>query len=207
MLCNEHSLSFFRSKKIYLIRMKMKQMMLLFVSLWIFTTGMNASDTAAKSIYDFKMVDIEGKTVSLEEYKGKVVLIVNVASKCGLTKQYEGLEALYKKYKDQGLVILGFPCNQFMGQEPGTEEEIATFCSVNYGVTFPLFSKLEVNGDDAHPLYKYLKEVLPGSGNKSDIEWNFAKFLIDKNGKPVSRYIPRLTPDKLTEDIEKLLAQ
>ncbi|MDO9634702.1 MAG: glutathione peroxidase [Paludibacter sp.] len=164
-----------------------------------------AGNISSQSIYPFEVVTIDGEKTTLEQYKGKVVLIVNVASKCGLTKQYEGLEAIYKKYKDRGLVILGFPCNQFMGQEPGTESEIAEFCSVNYGVTFPLFSKIEVNGEDAHPLYQFLKKELPGTGNKSDIEWNFAKFLIDKNGKPVLRYHPRVKPVDLEGDIEKLL--
>jgi glutathione peroxidase len=158
------------------------------------------------NIYDFRAKDINGKEQSLKAYKGKVVLIVNVASKCGLTKQYDGLEALYKKYKDKGLVILGFPCNQFMGQEPGTEEEIAEFCSVNYGVTFPLFSKIEVNGVNAHPLYKYLKTQLHGKAKDAAIEWNFAKFLIDKKGNPVLRYHPKVKPEELTADIEKLLA-
>jgi len=157
------------------------------------------------SVYSFTMTDIEGNPQSLADYKGKVLLIVNVASKCGLTKQYEGLEALYKKYSEKGLVILGFPCNQFMGQEPGTEAEIASFCKINYGVTFPLFSKIEVNGEGAHPLYKYLKSVLPGSGNKTDIEWNFAKFLIDREGKPIKRFTPRTKPEDLTAEIEKLL--
>jgi glutathione peroxidase len=159
----------------------------------------------AVNVYSFKMADIDGNQKSLGDYQGKVVLIVNVASKCGLTKQYEGLEALYKKYSDKGLVILGFPCNQFMGQEPGTEAEIASFCKMNYGVTFPLFSKIEVNGDGAHPLYKYLKGVLPGSGSKPDIEWNFAKFLINREGKPVQRFTPRTKPEDLAADIEKLL--
>lgn len=158
------------------------------------------------SVYDFRVTDIKGNQQSLKAYKGKVVLIVNVASKCGLTKQYDGLEALYKKYKDKGFVVLGFPCNQFMGQEPGTEEEIAEFCSVSYGVTFPLFSKIDVNGENAHPLYKYLKTQLPGKAKDAAIEWNFAKFLIDKKGNPVLRYHPKVKPDELTADIEKLLA-
>lgn len=166
---------------------------------------LSAKGEPVKSVYGFQATDINGEVQPLSKYKGKVLLIVNVASKCGFTKQYEGLEALYEKYKDQGLVILGFPCNQFMGQEPGTEAEIATFCSVKYGVTFPLFSKIEVNGDDAHPLYKYLKQQLPGSGRDSDIEWNFAKFLIDKKGNPVIRYAPKVKPEALVEAIEKLL--
>lgn len=160
---------------------------------------------SAQSIYDFTMNDIDGNPVSLSKYKGKVVMIVNVASKCGLTKQYEGLEALYKKYKDKGFVVLGFPCNQFMGQEPGTEAEIMEFCTVNYGVTFPMFSKIEVNGDGTHPLYKYLRKTLPGGGSKSDIEWNFAKFLIGRDGKPVERFNPRTKPEETAASIEKLL--
>lgn len=160
---------------------------------------------SAQSVYNFTAGDIDGNPVSLEQYKGKVVMIVNVASKCGLTKQYEGLEALYKKYKDKGFVILGFPCNQFMGQEPGTEAEILEFCTVNYGVTFPLFSKIEVNGDGTHPLYQFLKKKLPGTGSKPDIEWNFAKFLIDRDGKPVERFNPRTKPEDTAASIEKLL--
>jgi len=173
------------------------------VSLILLQIGVLLAQT--ENIYGFTMNDIEGNPKSLGDYKGKVVLIVNVASKCGLTRQYEGLQALYSKYKDQGFVVLGFPCNQFMGQEPGTEAEIAEFCSVNYGVTFPLFSKIDVNGKDAHPLYRYLKAQQPGTGSKPDIEWNFAKFLIDRNGKPVQRFAPRTKPEDLTEAIEKLL--
>lgn len=159
----------------------------------------------AQGIYDFNMNDIDGNPVSLSQYRGKVVMIVNVASKCGLTKQYEGLEALYKEYKDEGLVILGFPCNQFMGQEPGTEAEILEFCTLNYGVTFPMFSKIEVNGAGTHPLYQYLKKELPGDGKKADIEWNFAKFLIGRDGKPVERFNPRVKPEDTVKSIEKLL--
>lgn len=161
----------------------------------------------AKNIYAFDVKNIEGKKVDLSDYKGKVVLIVNVASKCGLTKQYDGLEVLYKNYKDQGLVILGFPCNQFMGQEPGTEEEIASFCKLNYDVTFPMFSKIEVNGDGTHPLYLYLKKQLPGDGKKADIEWNFAKFLINRDGVPVKRFLPKIKPAELEQDIIDLLAK
>ena len=160
-----------------------------------------------KNIYSFDVKNIQGKKADLSDYKGKVVLIVNVASKCGLTKQYDGLEALYKKYKDQGLVILGFPCNQFMGQEPGTEEEIASFCRLTYDVTFPMFSKIEVNGEKTHPLYVYLKKQLPGDGKKADIEWNFAKFLIDRNGVPVKRFQPKVKPADIEQDIVDLLAK
>lgn len=163
------------------------------------------SAVSAQGIYDFTVNDIEGKPVTLSQYKGQVVMIVNVASKCGLTKQYEGLEALYKKYKDRGFVILGFPCNQFMGQEPGTEAEILEFCTLKYGVTFPMFSKIEVNGEGTHPLYQYLKKKLPGSASKPDIEWNFAKFLIGRDGMPVERFNPRLKPEETAKAIEKLL--
>lgn len=185
----------------------MKKMILLSAVFLLNFFVLSAQSASDKTIYGFKMIDIQGKEKSLSDYKGKVVLIVNVASKCGLTKQYAALEDLYKKYKDKGLVILGFPCNQFMGQEPGTEAEIAEFCSVNYGVSFPLFSKLEVNGDNAHPLYKQLKSQLPGTSAKPDIEWNFAKFLVNKKGVPVQRFVPRFKPEDLGEAIEKLLAE
>jgi len=161
---------------------------------------------AQTNFYQFTMKNIQGNDVKLNSYKGKVVLVVNTASKCGLTPQYEGLEALYQKYKDKGLVILGFPCNQFMGQEPGTAEEIQSFCSTKYNVTFPLFAKLEVNGDGTHPLYKYLKSALPIEG-KNDIRWNFEKFLIDRSGNPVKRYAPKTKPVELEVDIENLLAK
>jgi len=155
--------------------------------------------------YDFKATSLQGKEVSMESYKGKVVLIVNTASKCGFTPQYEGLEKLYKDYKDKGLVILGFPCNQFGKQEPGTEKEISEGCLINYGVSFPMFSKIDVNGSSAHPLYKYLKNELKGTLTNG-IKWNFTKFLLDKNGNPVKRFAPVTEPDKLRSDIEKLLA-
>lgn len=158
---------------------------------------------SAKSIYEFNAKSIDGKDVSLSEYKGKVLLIVNVASKCGFTPQYEGLEKLYKKYKDKGLVILGFPCNQFGKQEHGTEQEIAEFCKVNYGVTFPMFAKIDVNGENAHPLYKYLKEKAPGILSTQDIKWNFTKFLVDREGNVVTRYAPATTPETIEKEIQK----
>jgi len=158
------------------------------------------------NFYQFTARSLQGKEISMETYKGKVVLVVNTASKCGLTPQYEGLENLYEKYKDQGLVILGFPCNQFGKQEPGTEKEISEGCLINYGVSFPMFSKIEVNGDNVHPIYKYLKNRLPGVFGKN-IKWNFAKFLIDRNGKPVKRFSPTTIPEKLVKDIEKYLKQ
>ena len=157
------------------------------------------------TIYDIKVKTIEGKETALEQYKGKVMLIVNVASKCGFTPKYDGLEALYKKYKDKGLVVLGFPCNQFGSQEPGSEEEIQNFCRVNFGVTFPMFSKIKVNGDDTHPLYVHLKSAQPGILGSEMIKWNFTKFLVDKNGKVVERYGSSTKPEALEEAIEKLL--
>ncbi len=162
-----------------------------------------------ESIYQIVATNIDGKPFSLSEYKGKVVLIVNVASRCGFTPQYEGLEKIYLKYKDKGFVILGFPANNFLGQEPGTDEEIKTFCSLKYNVTFPMFSKISVKGNDINPLYAYLtgKDTDPEfSGN---ITWNFNKFLIDRNGKIVNRFDSKITPEdpNLTGDVEKYLAQ
>ncbi|UZH55265.1 glutathione peroxidase [Salinimicrobium tongyeongense] len=154
--------------------------------------------------YDFTVLSLQGNEVNLEKYKGKVVLVVNTASECSFTPQFEGLEALYQKYKDQGLEILGFPCNQFGNQEPGDEKSIAEGCVVNYGVTFPMFSKVDVNGEHAAPLFKYLKKEKGGLlGSK--IKWNFTKFLIDRNGKPVERFAPITKPKNLEKDIEKLL--
>lgn len=140
----------------------------------------------------------------MEEYKGKTILVVNTASKCGFTPQYEGLQQLYEKYNDKGLEILGFPCDQFGHQEPGTEEEISTFCSINFGVTFPLFKKIEVNGKESHPIYKYLKKELPGTIGPA-IKWNFTKFLIGPDGKPLKRFAPMTEPEKLESFIEPLL--
>jgi glutathione peroxidase len=156
------------------------------------------------NFYQFSARSLQGKEISMETYKGKVILVVNTASKCGLTPQYEGLESLYGKYSDKGFVILGFPCNQFGNQEPGSEKEISEGCLVNYGVSFPMFSKIDVNGDNAHPIYKYLKNKLSGfTGRK--ISWNFAKFLIDSDGIPVKRFAPTTKPEKLVKDIERLL--
>ena len=156
-------------------------------------------------IYDFKVKDIHGKGVGLDRYKGKVLLIVNTASKCGFTPQYKGLEALWQKYRDRGLEVLGFPCNQFGAQEPGSEDEIASFCEVNYGVTFPLFAKVDVNGDGAAPLYKHLKAAKPGLLGTEAIKWNFTKFLVDRQGAVVARFGPNDEPAALAGDIEKLL--
>ncbi len=182
-------------------------------------------------IYDITVKDMDGSDVSLANYKGKVLLIVNVASKCGLTPQYEGLEALYQKYKDQGLEILAFPCNQFLEQEPGTNEEIQSFCSLNYNVTFPLFDKIDVNGEAESPLYTYLKKQAPFKGypegaeefaaqldqihqktgtgfDQGDaIRWNFGKFLVSKDGKTILRFEPMVTPDMMEEAIQKMLEE
>ncbi|WP_343346352.1 glutathione peroxidase [Terrisporobacter petrolearius] len=154
--------------------------------------------------YDFKANKMNGQEVSMSDYKGKVVLVVNTASKCGLTPQFEGLEALYKEYKDQGLEILGFPCNQFANQEKGSNEEIHEFCQLNYGVSFTMFEKIDVNGKNAHPLYKYLKNEAKGLLSK-EIKWNFTKFLIDSEGNIVKRYAPTVEPLKIKDDIENLL--
>jgi len=154
--------------------------------------------------YEFGATSLQGKEVKMESYKGKVVLVVNTASKCGLTPQFEGLEKLYKDYKDKGLVILGFPCNQFANQEPGTEKEISEGCLINYGVSFPMFAKVDVNGENAHPIYKYLKKELKGFPLNA-IKWNFTKFMLDKNGKPYKRFSPTTAPENLRKDIEKLL--
>ncbi|THB77095.1 MAG: glutathione peroxidase [Desulfobulbaceae bacterium] len=156
-------------------------------------------------IYSFTVTTIDGEQQQLSTYQGSVKLIVNVASKCGFTDQYDGLEALYKKYQDQGLVIFGFPCNQFGNQEPGTEAEIKSFCRLNYGVTFPMFAKIEVNGKGTHPLYSYLKRKHPGVKKSGDISWNFTKFLIDRDGTVKQRFAPSVTPEEMEEDIKALL--
>jgi len=159
---------------------------------------------AKRSIYDFEANKLNGEKIKLSEFEGKTIVVVNTASKCGLTPQYEGLENMYQKYKDQGLVILGFPCNQFGSQEKGNSDEIQEFCQVNYGVSFPMFEKIEVNGSNTHPVYKYLKSELGGFlGSK--IKWNFTKFVIDKNGKPVKRYAPTTAPEKMESFIEEII--
>ena len=156
--------------------------------------------------HDFSATSIDGIERQLVDYKGKVILVVNTASQCGLTGQYKGLEKLYETYAGRGLVVLGFPCDQFGHQEPGGEEEIATFCERNFGVTFPLFAKIDVNGPDAHPLYQWLRSEQSGLvGNK--IRWNFTKFLIDTDGKVVKRYGSTTTPDQISDDIEALLPE
>jgi glutathione peroxidase len=178
------------------------KLLALFGSLMLMTTLV----ARAGSIHDIAVKDIDGKNASLNAYKGKVLLIVNVASKCGLTPQYQALEAVHEKYKDKGFSVLGFPCNQFGGQEPGTNEEIKQFCSSKYNVTFPLYDKLEVNGPGRHPLYVALageKSPFPG-----DIKWNFGKFLIGRDGKIIKRFEPKTTPDapEVTAAIEAALA-
>ncbi len=157
-------------------------------------------------IYDFKVKDIQGKDVSLEQYAGKVLLIVNVASQCGFTPQYGGLESLYKKFKDKGFVVLGFPCNQFGSQEPGSETEIKSFCETSFGVTFPLFAKIDVNGKNTHPLYEFLKKEEKGLLGTEMIKWNFTKFLVDASGNVVERFAPNTKPEDLEKDILKLLS-
>jgi glutathione peroxidase len=157
------------------------------------------------SVYEFRAKTINGTDISLSEYQGKVLLIVNVASQCGFTPQYKGLEKLYEQYKEKGLVVLGFPCNQFAGQEPGNESDIKIFCELNFGVTFPLFSKINVNGPDAHPLYQYLKSWLPGVLGSEGIKWNFTKFLVDRKGEPVKRYASTDTPESMEKDIQEIL--
>lgn len=176
------------------------------------------------NIYDFTVKNNRGEDVSLSAYRGKVLLVVNTATKCGLTPQYEALEAVYKKYADRGLVILDFPCNQFMGQAPGDDEQIASFCTLNYGTTFPRFAKIDVNGTDAAPLFVWLKEQMPEDmgdeksrsfekkvkilkpfAKQGDIKWNFGKFLIDRDGHVFARYSPAYEPQQFETDIEKLL--
>ena len=195
------------------------------------TMMLSVSCFAQETIYDISVKDINSKEVSLAGYKGKVLLIVNVASKCGLTPQYEGLEALYRKYKEQGLEILAFPCNQFLGQEPGTNDEIVTFCSVNYDITFPMFDKIDVNGEAESPLYSFLKKKAPFKGypegseafadqlttihqktgtgfEKGDaIKWNFGKFLVSRDGSSILRFEPMVKPADLEPVIQRMLAE
>ena len=158
-----------------------------------------------QSLYDFETTTIHHEKTTLSPHRGKVMLIVNTASGCGFTPQFEGLEKLYKTYETKGFVVLGFPCNQFAGQEPLTEAGIENFCRINYGVTFPMFSKIDVNGANTHPLYAYLKQQAPGILGSEAIKWNFTKFLIDKKGKVIHRYAPSTTPESIASDIEKLL--
>ena len=157
------------------------------------------------TIYDLTVNTLTGTATDLTAYRGKVLLVVNTASKCGFTPQYKGLEAVYQKYKDQGFVVLGFPCNQFGAQEPGGAEEIGAFCEKNYGVTFPLFEKIEVNGEGAHPLFTLLKKEAPGVLGTEGIKWNFTKFLVGKDGAVAARYASTTGPESISSDIERLL--
>ncbi|MES2299860.1 MAG: glutathione peroxidase [Pseudomonadota bacterium] len=159
------------------------------------------------NIYDFKAEALSGAPVDLAQYKGRVLLIVNTASKCGFTPQYKGLESVYEQFKDKGISVLGFPCNQFLSQEPGGADEIGAFCEKNYGVTFPMFAKIDVNGDDTHPLFAHLKKEAPGMLGLQAIKWNFTKFLVRKDGSVYKRYAPATTPEEMIGDIEKLLAE
>ncbi|SHJ88559.1 glutathione peroxidase [Alicyclobacillus tolerans] len=158
------------------------------------------------SIYNFSVQTLDGEEQSMEMYRGKVLLIVNTASQCGFTPQYEGLQKLYETYGDKGLVVLGFPCNQFGGQEPGNEEEIRNFCETRYHVTFPMFVKVEVNGPNAHPLFQYLKKEEKGALGTESIKWNFTKFLVGRDGQTIHRYSPNTSPESIKPDIEKALA-
>lgn len=159
------------------------------------------------SIYDYEANTLHGQEESLSKYKGKVLLVVNTASKCGFTPQYKGLQEVYDKFKDRGFEVLGFPSNQFAGQEPGESEDIAEFCEINYGVTFPMYEKIDVKGDGAHPLFKYLSKEAPGVLGSKSIKWNFTKFLVDQEGRVLKRFAPQTTPDQIEADIAKLLEQ
>lgn len=158
-----------------------------------------------KAIYDFEVKTIDGQPIKLDQFRGKTLLIVNTASQCGYTPQYEGLNNLYREFRDKGFVVLGFPCNQFGNQEPGSDSDIATFCDVNYRIEFPLFSKIEVNGSNEHPLYSFLKNEAPGLLGTKAIKWNFTKFLVDKNGKVLKRYAPNDEPKDIARTISKIL--
>lgn len=163
-------------------------------------------NASVQNFYGFSAVNMQGKETGMSDYKGKVVLVVNTASKCGYTPQFTGLEKLYRKYKNDGLIILGFPCNQFGNQDSGSNKEILDFCQANYGVTFPMFEKIEVNGENAHPIYKYLKNNIPNI-EPSEIKWNFTKFLIGKTGKPIKRYESKVKPEELENDIRSALKE
>jgi len=157
------------------------------------------------NLYEITVTTIAGQTQTMESYRGQILLIVNVASKCGFTGQYAGLEALYRRYRDKGFSVLGFPCDQFAHQEPGSEEEIQSFCSLTYDVTFPLFAKIEVNGSGAHPFYTYLKKARPGLLGSEAIKWNFTKFLVNREGQVLKRYAPSDTPEKIEDDLRGLI--
>lgn len=157
------------------------------------------------SVFDFEVQTIDGKPVSMDRFRGKVLLIVNTASKCGFTPQFAGLEKLHQDYAERGFAVLGFPCNQFRSQDPGSNSEIYEFCQKNYGVTFPMHARIDVNGADAHPLFEYLKKSQPGLLGSTGIKWNFTKFLVDRQGNVLQRYAPNTAPDKIAADIEKAL--
>ncbi|MGZ4032171.1 MAG: glutathione peroxidase [Tumebacillaceae bacterium] len=159
------------------------------------------------TVHDFTANTVTGESKSLADYKGKVLLVVNTASKCGFTPQYKGLQGLYETYKEQGFEVLGFPCNQFAGQEPGTNDEIQSFCEINFGVNFPLFDKIDVKGANIHPLFKHLTEESPGFLGTKAVKWNFTKFLIDRDGHVVKRFAPTDAPEKIEADIQKLLSK
>ena len=161
----------------------------------------------ASSVYDFQAVSIEGKPADLSTQRGKVLLIVNTASECGFTPQFQGLEALWDKYRDRGLVIVGFPSNEFGGQDPGSNEDIASFCTLNYGVSFPMMGKVEVNGANAHPLWKWLTSEAPGLLGTQAIKWNFTKFLVGRDGRVIKRYAPNEKPESMVKDVEAALAE
>ena len=161
----------------------------------------------AMTVYDFKANRLDGTPISLEEYRGRVALVVNVASHCGFTPQYSGLEALYRRHKDQGFVVLGFPCNQFGAQEPGSSDEIASFCSRTYDVTFPMFGKVDVNGANEHPLFAFLKDEKPGALGTKSIKWNFTKFLVGRDGRVLKRYGSSTTPDDVESDVAAALVR
>jgi glutathione peroxidase len=181
----------------------MLKITLSFLLLWSLLLGTKEQNMA--SIYDFEVQTIEGETITMEKYRGKVLLIVNVASKCAFTPQYEGLEKLYEKYEKQGLVILGFPCNQFDEQESGSNSEIASFCRLSYSINFPMLSKIEVNGENTHPLYRYLKSQKSGFLGSQSIKWNFTKFLVDREGNVIERFASMTKPLALESDITALL--
>ncbi|MDR3775346.1 MAG: glutathione peroxidase [Terracidiphilus sp.] len=164
-------------------------------------------EAAPSTIYDFSAELLDGRALSLGEFRGRVLLIVNTASKCGFTPQYAALEELYRGGKDRGFVVLGFPCNQFGAQEPGDAAEIGAFCQKNFGVSFPVFARIDVNGPDAHPLYRFLKKSRPGIFGTEHIKWNFTKFLVDRNGRVAGRYAPSKTPEKLAATVEALLGK
>lgn len=188
----------------------MNQEMFLFWPALFLAAGMAlAAEAPAKNVLDFSLQSINGQETALNQFRGKVLLLVNTASKCGFTPQYKALEEIYKRYKDQGLVVLGFPANNFFGQEPGTDKEIAEFCQINYGVSFPMFSKISVRGKNIHPLYKFLVEKDTNPGFAGKVAWNFTKFLVDRQGNVVARFEPKKVPDDpaVIAAIEKALQE